>query len=453
MSIKNTIYSGLISALFVFALQNNNAIAETTQSAFTPEVKIGGQVRYRGELDLRFFDMNAKPLFINMLRTRLDADAKITANIRAFVQLQDSRNFGEGKSNAWRGTLDGSSDNIDLHQGFIEFNNLGIDNLTIKLGRMMFNTNNERLIGSLEWHNFGRTYDGGWASYKFLDGWQARAFGFVLASEELLMTSAAPQAAKMLAGFELDLPSIPGANVYLYHDKNDKAIPAIAPAIVSSLPKLSRYTLGLYTKSERPGFVWEFESAFQFGTIDTLPRLSNNNSSDISAWMVSAYGGFKEGDFTIGGGIDAYSGDNPETDSFEGFDHLFFTIHKFYGGMDLVPYTVLPVGGIRPGIAGTTQGLMMPNIKAAWSPDSRLKLDAQFMMFRTFEPVKSSGNDLYTLGSEIDLIATYSLAKGVSAQFGSSVFLPGEVLEATNPARGLGTDPAFWGYTMLIVNF
>lgn len=445
----------ILLIVLLIAFENNAAtlFSQTDDTGFKPEIKVGGQVRYRGELDLRFFDFNAKPIFINMLRTRLDADVKVSPNVKAFVQFQDSRNFGEENGRAWRGTLDGSADNIDLHQGYIELNDLGVKDLTVRLGRMMFNANNERLIGSLEWHNVGRTYDGGWASYKIDGGWKARTFAFLLGTDELLMTSAQLQVPKMVGGLDIDVPYVPSGNVFVYYDKNHKALPGLAPGAFTSLPRLSRYTIGFFTKSEKDGFVWELESAYQAGTIDTLPRLRTNQTNDISAWMVSAYGGYKQGSFSIGGGLDAMSGDNPDTDNFEGFDHLFFTIHKFYGGMDLFPFTVLPAHGIRPGINGTNKGLLMPNIRAAWSPDSRWKLDAQFMIFRTAEPFTHNEIELFDLGTEIDLIATCTIAKGVSAQFGSSVFFPGQILKETNPARGMGTDPAYWGYTMLIVNF
>lgn len=453
MKIYSTLFVTIILSFLFSDIANNTALSQTTESTFKPEIKIGGQIRYRGELDLRFFDFNAKPIFINMLRTRLNADVSISPNVRAFIQFQDARNFGEGQSRLWRGTLDGTADNIDLHQGYIELNDIGIENLTVRVGRMMFGVNSERIIGSLEWHNFGRAYDGGFATYKFGDGWQARAFGFLLGTEELLMTTATQQIPKMVGGLDINLPYLPGANIFAFYDKNDRAIPSMAPGAPTSLPKLSRYTIGLFTKSEAPGFVWEFESAIQAGTIDTLPRLSSNETSDISAWMVSAYGGYKEGSFTIGGGVDAMSGDNPDTDIYEGFDHLFFTIHKFYGSMDFFPFTVLPAFGIRPGIEGTTKGIIMPNIRAAWSPDSRWKLDAQVMMFRTVESYKFGGEDLFDLGTEIDLLASCDITKGVVAQFGSSIFLPGKILNETNPSRGLGTDPAYWGYTMITVNF
>ncbi|MBX3044709.1 MAG: alginate export family protein [Candidatus Kapabacteria bacterium] len=451
MKFINTILTFLIVCTTISITDYTFVSAQA--DSFTPTVKVGGQVRYRGEIDMRFFDMNAKPLFINMLRTRLDAKAFVSPNISAFIQFQDSRNFGETNSRAWRGTLDGSSDNIDLHQGYVEFNDLGIENLTVRVGRMMFNLNNERLIGSLDWHNIGRGFDGGFAAYKFADGWQARAFGFVLGSQELLMTSSAPQIPKMLGGFDFNIPYIPSMNAFIYYDQNDRAISGLGPGIVSSMPKLSRYTIGFYTKNESEGFIWELESAFQSGSIDTLPRLANNTSSDISAYMVSAFGGWKKGNFTIGGGLDLMTGDNPETDEFEGFDHLFSTIHKFYGGMDLFPFSVLPNAGIRPAPEGTNKGILMPNVRLTWSPDSRWKLDAHIMNLRTFSPYKFEDTDLFSLGTEIDLVATCNVAKGVSAQFGSSFFLPGEILEKTNGSKGMGTDPAYWGYTMIIVNF
>ncbi len=446
----NVLSFALLVVLLAFSEQNLAVFSQTQQDVMSPSVKIGGQVRYRSELDLRFFDMNEKALFFNMLRTRLNADVTITPNVNAFVQFQDSRNFGEENGASWRGTLDGTADNLDLHQGWIELNGLIADDLTVRVGRMQFSTNSERIIGNLDWHNVGRSYDGAWASYK-LDDWSARAFAFSLGSNELIMTSAAEQTPKVLTGFELNVPYIPEGNVYVYYDKNNK--PITGAGLPSSKPALSRYTTGVFTKSDAAGLVWEFEAALQMGNMDTLPSPSSTTQHDISAWLVSAYAGYKTADFTIGGGIDAFSGDDPATDTYEGFDHLFFTLHKFYGFMDFFPITILPNGGLRQGIEGNGKGLLMPNIKASWNPNNNWKLDATIMMFSTLEPYSFGGNDLHNIGSEIDLLATYKISKSVSTQFGSSIFLPGEILEKTNPAKGMGTDLSYWGYVMITVNF
>ncbi len=452
---KATIFNLLLS-IFIFSFIPYFYIISQTQIT-KPELKFGGQIRFRTELDGRFFDNNAKVLFYNLLRTRFNAEAIINQNIRTFVQLQDSRNFGETSTRFWRGTLDGTSDNLDLHQGWLELKDLFADNLTIKMGRMMFATNSERIIGNLEWHNVGRNFDGATATYKY-DDWQARVFGFLLSSNELLMTSAAPQSAKMLGGFDLNIPYIPAGNVYLYYDMNDKAIPSAAVA-TSSLPKLSRYTFGAFTKNENPGFIWELEAAYQFGTIDTLPRFKNNTRSDISAYLVSLFAGYKEGNISVGAGLDAYSGDKTDTDNYEGFDHLFLTLHKFYGAMDFLPFTVLPAGGLRQSPEGTNKGMMMPNIRASWAPVKNWKFDLSLMSFSTFEPYKyqpkneTNEESSSDFGKEIDFLVSSTVANGVNAQIGFSAFLPGTIIKETNYIKGMGKDNSYWAYAMISIDF
>jgi hypothetical protein len=409
-----------------------------------PQVKFSGQFRYRGELDGRFFNLDAKPLWFNLLRSRLAASVAINKTMSVFIQMQDARNFGESTSGVWRGTLDGSADNFDLHQGFFLWNDALVSNLALKLGRFSFGTNNERLLGALEWHNVGRSFDGALLTYT-VQKWQLRAFGFALGTRELLMTAAPLQVPSALAGGDLTLPfEKTKLNFYLYHDRNNADQSAGQP---TNRRKLSRYTLGGYWKGNYAWLETEFEGAYQLGSIGTP-------DTAIGAYMLTSYIGYKSNTATLGVGFDAYTGNNANSPQrFKSFDHLFTTIHKFYGYMDFFPFTVLPSGGVRQAIAPTNQGLLAPYIRATYQT-AKWNWYLTALYFRSEQPVQLAAGETSTeLGAEVDAVMTYKIQSGVSVQFGVSGFFAGQAIRATNPPRGLGNDASYWAYTMLTIDF
>jgi hypothetical protein len=62
-----------------------------------------------------------------------------------FVQLQDSRQFGEETSTL----ADGSADNIDFHQADLKLDQLSSARLSLTLGRQELAYVGQRLIGAV----------------------------------------------------------------------------------------------------------------------------------------------------------------------------------------------------------------------------------------------------------------------------------------------------------------
>ncbi len=422
-----------------------------------PSLQFSGQIRYRGELDGRFFDAAAKPLFANLLRTQIGIRASLNEDITVFAQVQDSRNFGEEQDGSWRGTLDGRADNLDIRQAWLEWRNFLAPGLTMKLGRQIFATNNERLIGALDWNNIGRSYDGATLVYTTPDKWQARAFGFLLGSDELLMTSADRENPQALMGIDLTIPWQQSLNVYLYHDRYERKLRPAAFTAMSDTASFQRFTAGVYLKNAVDGWEYEFEGAYQFGTKQDVPLQGQNSS--IGAYLLTGYFGKRFTDAsqsaTLGIGVDFYTGDDASThNKSEGFNHLTTAIHKFYGYMDFLPFTVLPSAGLRRAPAIANYGLLDPYLRLTYTPDSKtdLYLAGHYFMAQqsqSFPTTISNKN----LGIEIDATINYKITSFMSAQFGVSAFLPGDVIRETNISRGLGRDVAYWSYVMLTASF
>ncbi|MDP6037581.1 MAG: alginate export family protein, partial [Candidatus Latescibacteria bacterium] len=121
--------------------------------ALAKEISFGGQVRPRAE----FRDPAGVgyDVFTSM-RVRAQMVAKLDRNVDAFVQIQDVRLWGEEGN-----TLgDFKADKFDLHQGYVTLNKINDSGLSIRAGRQAIAFGGQRLVGSVEWTQQGRVFDG-----------------------------------------------------------------------------------------------------------------------------------------------------------------------------------------------------------------------------------------------------------------------------------------------------
>ena len=101
-------------------------------------------------------------------RMRLHFDADINKNVRGYVKLQDSRTWGEEQSPT------GNLERVDLLEAYVDLRNLGdlnrhLENVTMRIGRWQWHYGDHRLIGTLNWANQSRAFDGArvkWDNHK-----------------------------------------------------------------------------------------------------------------------------------------------------------------------------------------------------------------------------------------------------------------------------------------------
>ena len=123
-------------------------------------VKLSGQVRTRSEMDDKDFNTDSPEKNTTFLRTRLNASFQPAEKISAFIQLQDSRVYGLEPN-----TL-ADTHNVDLHQAYFTVEDLFINKLSLKSGRLELSYGAQRLIGPVGWHNVGRAFDGSVLRYR-----------------------------------------------------------------------------------------------------------------------------------------------------------------------------------------------------------------------------------------------------------------------------------------------
>lgn len=376
--------------------------------------KINGQVRHRLEVDDKDFISDKKPITFNLLRTRLGLQVTPFENTLGFIQLQDSRTFGEARS-----TLAGKAPNFDLHQGYFKLIDLFGAPIDLQVGRFEANYSNQRLIGAVAWHNVGRSFDGVRATVHPGES-KVDLFNF----KETAQRQPGNEGDRNVLGAYGDLQIVKGF--------------VTQPFIIwqRSVPQesLSRYTAGLYFNGTSH-FKPEIEIAYQGGKKDSL---------DVSAFLVAVNLGYTFAASTlapgISVGIDYLSGDNDDSDgSFKVFDTLYGTNHKFYGLMDYFLNIPRDTFG---------KGLRDIHVKATLKPADKLQLLLAYHHFGANEDVElSDGSTSKQFGNEVDVVLRFTYNKQVAFQGGGGVFAPGTVFSDLK-----GSDLGGWLYLMTAVN-
>ncbi len=419
-------------------------VALSLGQAGTNELSISGQIRQRTEMIDKDFVDSTSMGGTTWLRTRLNISVKTESNGVAFIQLQDSRKFGEETSTL----LDGSADNLDFHQAYLLVNRVAGLPLNVKVGRMELAYANQRIIGAVGWHNVGRSFDGVVANYKLNN----------ISIDALLMTEVEENTVTSSSSLSVDTTTTPWGvteTTTIANAKDFRGVWLTSNLKIGSRvgtrvdgyflnnydndgDDLNRNTIGIFSKGtyQLAGLklTQEVDFALQSGT--------QSGSTDISATLIGVRVGVALAEMqfkpAFGIGFDLVSGDDPATDEYEAFNTLYATNHKYYGFMD---YFI--------NVSASTHDTGLQDIipTASFAPLKGLRVKLDYHLFSTAQEV--SGET--AIGTELDLTATYGFRKGIKLVGGYSRFTPDKVFELES--WNMGSDPASWAYLMPIFNF
>lgn len=427
---KRSILSSLI-ALFVLVF------AAFSQGDF----KFSGEFRIRSELDGRDFLNRTYPQSFTASRIRFNAEKTFFENVTIFLQIQDSRVFGQEKN-----TLT-DLHNLDLHQGYVKIANLFDLPIYFQVGRFKLSYGSNKIFGPNDWHNVGRSHDG------FRLGYEDKTFaidGFLTTHTNFLNYRAG--AADISNYNYIEAPADTGFNIYGIYSK-------FKPSDIHRLDvygycewnrsrpnrtdyQLQRYTFGAaYALNINP-FSAYLEGAYQTGRI--------GNGLDIAAFMILASVKYDFKPFVVSLNADINSGGKPTDSKYKLFDNPYSTKHNFQGYMDFF------TGLSNPAFPLGVYGLNDYFVRIEFEP-SESKFSGQLDMhyFTTFEKTLSDKN---SYGPEVDLIFNYNFYKSVTLQWGTGVFIPDDVMKALYrllPQRRQVDiwNPAFWTYLQLNIVF
>jgi hypothetical protein len=178
-------------------------------------------------------------------------------------------------------------------------------------------------------------------------------------------------------------------------------------------------------------------------TVETAYQLGKKNGKDLSAYMVSIYGAYNFNQLNLGLGADIYSGTKPtELKKDKSFETNYSSGHKSFGYMD---YFV--------NIPANTKGLGLNDFYLTSSCKfGESKFSAQLNAHHLMSNQKSSAGEA-SFGQEVDFILKYDFIKGTVVSWGSSVFLPGDLMKTFwRTPSSERKDPAFWSYLMVTAN-
>ncbi|MBU8933741.1 MAG: alginate export family protein [candidate division Zixibacteria bacterium] len=407
-------------------------VAETT-------VDVSAQMRARNEISSKAISGDKSTQEATYLRTRVNVKAA-KENVSAFVQFQDSRMLGAGAQSG--GLYD--AHNVDLHQAYVTIDHLWNKGIGLKAGRFEVILGNQRVFGSVGWHNVGRSWEGlqAWYDCKY-----AMTSAYWLKKAERNNTEANTD--YDIIGFSSKLKSM---NLeLLFFIEQD----AFKPTMVwfddddlmtsnSVYKNLERFNLGMYYQRDYQQFDFDLNAVYQFGkkqnwvTHETLGY--DSEEIDLAAMMFTFEAGYNlEGDYKprFAFGIDYTTGDDSETlDKVETYNNLFYTGHKFRGYMDYF-------------LGSQTNGLMDIMLRGRVSPVEGWTIKGDLHFFsRTQDYTDFEGNETKSVGTEFDLTVSTKRVAGVGLSSGLSFFMPSEAYAGTTE-----TNTGLWFYTQAVANF
>jgi len=383
-------------------------------TAVGQNLEMSGQVRHRSERSDKDFSDQIASFGFSFLRTRLNMKFTNEKN-HAFIQIQDSRKFGEATNTL----TDGSADLLDYHEAYFAISDFATEGLDIKLGRQEVAFANERLIGAVGWHNVARSFDGVLFSYSD-EKYKATVFSL----KETELSAVGDIGDKDVSGVwvETSFAAPTRVDVFFINQR-------INPGDI-----LDRNTFGVYSKGS-----YDLGTFTMSQEIDIVRQSGNNGGDNVSAFLIGSRIKLAVKDtplkYWVGVGYDALSGDDPTTTDDEAFNTLYATNHKYYGFMDY--FVDVPAHTMGAGLTDIV-------LSAGLTPVSKLSAKVDYHLMSTSQDVAAGSN----IGSEIDLTGSYGYSKDLKIVAGVSIFTPGDVFKVWR-----GQDRSTWGYLMTIYNF
>ncbi len=408
-------------------------------------VEVGGQVRYRGEYDVRDFNPDTNADFVNTQRSRLSVKYN-NERYHGFLQIQDVRVWGEETNTLF----DASANSLDMHQAYLKVDDIMGTGVAAQIGRQEINFADQRLVGAVNWTQNARSLDGLVLSRAFGD--QGVVIPFYLQLSEADKSDLV-HGSNVLADEGLDEDTyVAGFHSVWNVAKGHSFQPHVYYLRSGMGDNLNLYDIGFYYTGTTDALSYDFTADYQTG---------DSGAIDISAYLVSGHVFFKSGPLKVGAGVDYLSGDDDATDNDNNsFNTLLATNHKFYGYMDYF----LAFGGTGDNVSGL--GLIDYQLKSSYAVDKATKVAADLHYFQTAESTDSTGSDVRlagedNLGTEVDLTVKHKTGP-VTLQAGWSAFFKDDAMEAKLYPQNFDTDPTndvsvdnvgYWGYVMASLNF
>ena len=401
-------------------------------------LRLGGEVRLRWETETNrnFGQRDPSNDSILLYRELLHANLEYRKLARFYVEGIDARVADRDLPQQ-----PAMEDTFDINQAFVDLRFLGEQTpLTLRAGRQMMSYGKDRVIGTGDWTNAPRRFDGAKLMYAtpkldidffwvkpiffsnkpFSNPWNTHI------NESMNRKLDHWREEQNFYGIYSTYKGIPNHVLDLYFlGLNDRGIFVNAN---NRSGDLDVYTIGSRFGGTTGNFDYDIEGGGQWGKWD---------GDEVHAWMVGSEGGytFKDVPMTprIGAGFDYATGDDtPRDNSHDTWNQLYPLGHAFLGYMDIVGRQNI----IAPNLNLTFKPLKNVTTRLFWYHfwlDSNL--DALYGVAGT--PARrnvtgSSGNDV---GDELDATVTWQIDVHSSLLLGYMHFWPSNFINSSGFSR------------------
>lgn len=323
--------SAALSMLFIVII--SGGIPSKVQAAddkVSPQISLSGELRTRLE-DVSTPDFQSRETIL--MRTRLNAEAKLISNTKVYISLQDSRQWGEETITVTTGN-EGQA--VDLSQAWFQVDKLFEQPLSVKIGRQTLSYGDQRLIGTGDWSNSARRFDAAKLMYNTkalsADIWYAK-------TAEPASSAASPAPTdrdSYFSGLYVMSKNIPShlLDLYILNDRNDTI-------------KKDVYTYGARLAGKVSGLDYTGELALQAGDSKDKVKQEAHAYALKAGYTIPAAMNLR-----IGAEYD-YATGNPSPasgDKNKAFDTLYQGAHSLYGFTDDVSWTNIRAFSVSAGI-------------------------------------------------------------------------------------------------------
>ncbi len=325
-------------------------------------------------------------------RSRLNFNFK-NDKLRFGVVLQNVRVWGDVS------TLSSSDSQISFHQAWAEL--LLSNKVSLKLGRQEIVYDDSRIFGNVGWAQQARSHDA--FLVKFTPNNKSKLdLGFAVNADGQFLTDALYSNAAGYKSFQYAW----------YHTKLNKSSLSLL-LLNTGIEYLNGGSNQIIDYMQTIGGRYTFKSGKFNGNAAGYFQTGKSRSTNVSASYFGANLGYKaSNNFSLGLGLDYLSGKdmNDSSSDVKSFAPLFGTNHKFNGWMDY----------FYVGNHANSVGLSDVNVTLAYKKDKfSAKLIPHF--FSSAANVYNGTTKLNSnLGTEIDLVLGYKIAKDIAFNAGFS---------------------------------